>query len=229
MHALDEQKIVKLINRRYLEDAKGRCRNTIPRHPVPKGTDAIRVVWDCTNNRVNPTIYTPSFWLPMIATLCRRFLANSEQGDFYIEEEFHNYILHKYESQFHEVLVPTRVCDTYPIATPLMRFTVPPFRWTSSPYFTLRMLARVIELAKNPRHDTTSPFNWEKVVLNLPSSEGYKPSLPRVMLIRPDGLTADGCLTFFDDGRVYGPNKHIVQQAFHHICAKVQWYVNQEA
>jgi hypothetical protein len=66
-------------------------------------------------------------------------------------------------------------------------------------------------------------------VLNLPSSEGYKPSLPRVMLIRPDGLTAAGCLTFFDDGRVYGPNKRIAQQALCHICANVQCYGNQEA
>jgi hypothetical protein len=49
------------------------------------------------------------------------------------------------------------------------------------------------------------------------------------MFIRPDGLTAAGCLTFFDDGRVYGPNKHIAQQALHHICANVQWYGNQEA
>jgi hypothetical protein len=74
---LDEENILKLINRRYLEDAKGRCRNTIHSHPVPKGTDDIRVVWYCTNNGVNPTMYTPSFWLPMIATLCRRILANS--------------------------------------------------------------------------------------------------------------------------------------------------------
>jgi hypothetical protein len=127
------------------------------------------------------------------------------------------------------MLVPTRVCDTRPFATSLIHLTVPPFGWTSSPYFTLRMLARVIKLAKGPRHDNMSPFHWEKVVLNLPSSEGYKPSLLRVMLIRPDGLTAAGCLTFFDNGRVYGPNKSIVQQSLHHICAKVQWYGNQEA
>jgi hypothetical protein len=164
---------VKLINRRYLEDAKGRCRNTIPRHPVPKEMDDIRVVWECTNNGVNTTIYTPYFWLPMIATLCWRIFASSKQGDFEIEEVCHNYVLHKYETQFHWVLVPTRVCDTHPLATPLMRFTLPPFGWTSSTYFTLRMIARVIELAKGPRHDTTSPFHWEKVVLNLPPSEGY--------------------------------------------------------
>jgi hypothetical protein len=157
--ALDEEKIVKLINWRYLEDAKERCRNTIPRHPVPKGTDDIHVVWDCTNNGINPTIYTPYFWLPMIATLCRRILANNEQGDFDIEEEFHNYVLHKYERQFHGVLIPKLVCDTHPLAMPLMRFTVPPFGWTSSPYFTSRMLARIIELSKGPRHDTMSSFH----------------------------------------------------------------------
>jgi hypothetical protein len=110
-----------------------------------------------------------------------------------------------------------------------MSFAVPPFGWTSSTYFTLRMLARVIELAKGPRHDTTSPFHWEKVVLNLPSSEGYKTSLPKVMLIHPDGLTTAGCLDLFENGRIYGPNKPIAQQALHHICAKVQWYGNQES
>jgi hypothetical protein len=49
------------------------------------------------------------------------------------------------------------------------------------------------------------------------------------MRIRPDGLTGAGCLTFFDDGSVYGPNKPIAQQVLRHICAKVQWHGNQEA
>jgi hypothetical protein len=49
------------------------------------------------------------------------------------------------------------------------------------------------------------------------------------MLLRTGGLSAAGCLTFFDDGHVYGHNKHIAQQVINHSCAKMQWYGNQEA
>jgi hypothetical protein len=69
---LDMVKLEALIKKPYLEPGKGRTKITIPRHLVPKGPTDIRVVWNCTGNGVNPSIYTPSFHLATGATLFRR-------------------------------------------------------------------------------------------------------------------------------------------------------------
>jgi hypothetical protein len=57
----DKEKLEKLIRQRYIE--MGFCRTTIPRFPVMKGSDDIRVVWDLTKNGVNDLMFTHvSFW-----------------------------------------------------------------------------------------------------------------------------------------------------------------------
>jgi hypothetical protein len=50
---------------------------------------------------------------------------------------------------------------------------------------------------KAPDNDS-SPFQWERVVLNLPT-EQWDPSLPRVMLIRKDGELAVRLVDYVDD------------------------------
>jgi hypothetical protein len=137
-------KLEALIKNRYLEPGKGRNKITIPRHPVPKGPTNIRVVWNCTGNGVHPSIYTPSFHLATDATLFRRIETGMEQDDFDIGEEFHNYVLAASERPYHGVLVRDELCKRYEDAERIMLWTVPPFGWTCSPYFTLRMLARAL-------------------------------------------------------------------------------------
>ena len=43
---LDMAKLENLIQRHYLNPAKGICKYVIPRHPSPKGSTYIRVVWN---------------------------------------------------------------------------------------------------------------------------------------------------------------------------------------
>jgi hypothetical protein len=126
-----------------------------------------------------------------------------EQDDFDIAEEFHNYVLAESEGPYHRGLVPDELCKRYEDAERIMRWTVLPFGWTCSPCFTLRMLARALELSMGNRKDETNPFQWDYVQHNLPSTSEYDPSIPRVRLIRKDSDVASGCVTFFDDGRVY--------------------------
>jgi hypothetical protein len=56
---LDAVKLEKLINRRYLEE--GPVYTTVPRFPVPKGANDIRVVWDLSKNLVNSGVSAPGF------------------------------------------------------------------------------------------------------------------------------------------------------------------------
>jgi hypothetical protein len=123
-----------------------------------------------------------------------------EQGDFDIGEEFHNYVLAEEEIPYHGVIFPAQLCETEALAEPLLRWTIPPFGWSSSPYFTWRMLARALELCKGDHHDPSNPFQWDSVQLNLPDNPIYDPSIPRVRLIRTDRAVASGVITFFDDG-----------------------------
>ena len=85
-----------------------------------------------------------------------------------------------------------------------MRWTVPPFVWTCSPYFILRLLARALELCIGDHTDTNNPFHWHHVQFNLPFTTGYDPILLHIQLIRFDGELFVRVIVFFDDGRYYG-------------------------
>jgi hypothetical protein len=84
-------------------------------------------------------------------------------------------------------------------------------------------------LAKRHSSDSTSAFQWSKIVLNLPASPDYDPSKPRVQLLRYDGRIAVGCITFFDDGRIYAPDNELAQRGIRQMCYSLQWLGNQEA
>ena len=55
--------MAKLIQRRYLDPAKGRCKVVIPRHLVPKGLTYIHVMCNLTKNGFNNNIIVPYFSL----------------------------------------------------------------------------------------------------------------------------------------------------------------------
>ena len=55
---------------------------TIPCHPIPKTSTDIRVVWNFTDNSVNPLIYTPSLFLPTANKFYSYIEVNLEQEDF---------------------------------------------------------------------------------------------------------------------------------------------------
>ena len=144
MRKLDEQKLIKLINKGYIEDPKGRCKVVIYRHQVPKGVPDIQVVCNLTKNGVNPTVLSPYFFLCIITSLCRRLDPGYDQGYFDIKEQYHNYLLHINESVYHGVIIPPRVCQkkNVELATPLMCFTRVPFGWSPADYLALRMFTR---------------------------------------------------------------------------------------
>jgi hypothetical protein len=149
--------------------------------------------------------------------------------DFDIGEQFHNYLLRLCERAFHGVVIPSYLVKTMKEAEPLIRWTRLPFGWSSSPVFALHILARAMELAKRHPSESTSAFQWSKVVLNLPASPDYDPSKPRVQLLRHDGRIAVGCIAFFDDGHIYAPDNELAQRGIRQICSSLQWLGNQEA
>ena len=227
----DKEKLAKLIRREYI--TPGYCRLTVPRFPVPKGTDDIRVVWDLAKNGVNATMYTPTFFLATMGTYLRQIESGSFGGDFDIGEQFHNYMLHPSEQPNCGVEIPDDLQEILlregVQVEKYMRWGRLVFGWQSSPYLALRMLARAIEMAVGRPDDITSAFRWKEVLLNLPGTEHYNPALPRVRKVNESGLSAAGIVTFYDDGRVYGPNEQLAHSALRQITSRLQFYGNQDA
>jgi hypothetical protein len=157
---LDAEKLEKLLTRRYI--IPGEVRNTVPWFPVPKGPDDIRVVWDLARNGLNECMFTPSFFLPTMATYQRRLVAGMFCGDFDVGEMFHNYLLHFAEQIYCGVHIPQSLvrklrAEGFEVQE-LMRWCRLVFGWQSSPYFALRMLARATEIAKGAPDDPSSVF-----------------------------------------------------------------------
>eukprot|EP00956_Cyclotella_meneghiniana_P024771 scaffold50352_cov40-Cyclotella_meneghiniana.AAC.1 len=93
-------------------------------------------------------------------------------------------------------------------------------RWTrnwmglrDSPGRSGQMMILAKELAYGRRKDVSNPFQWDKVVLNLPGSEHYDPRLPWVFKLRKDGSIASEAFIYVDDNTgnpspITGPAKN---------------------
>jgi hypothetical protein len=221
----------KLIRRGYI--GIGKCTTTVPRFPVPKGEDDIRVVWDLAKNGLNETMFTPTFFLATMPTYLRRIQPGFYGGDFDIGEQFHNYVLHQKEQPYCGVEIPKHLIAKLSKegleVQQFMRWKRLVFGWQSSPYFALRMFARAMELAKGGPSEEGNPFGWDRVQMNLPGSKGYNPREPRVMKITKEGTMAADCVTFYDDGRVFAAAEHQAQMALRQITSRLQYLGNQDA
>ena len=91
------------------------------------------------------------------------------------------------------------------------------------------MLARALELVKGSPEEPSNAFGWTRIELNLPGDPSYDPGRPRVMKQRSDGLLAADVVTFYDDGRVFGPTELIARQALRQATAHLQRLGNQDA
>lgn len=80
-----------------------------------------------------------------------------------------------------------------------MRFSALHFGGRCSPFIAGVGQQRILEWAKMAPQDTVSPFQYSKVILNLPTSYTWDPSLPRVMRIRKDGELASAEVNYVDD------------------------------
>ena len=235
----DLDKLRKLLLKRYL--VPGLVRLTTPRFPVIKidspdpAVRDIRVVWDASRSGVNGTMYTPSFFLPSLQTLLRRMESGMFCGDFDIGEQFHNFLLHPSEQQYHGAEIPRQLLTTFLERFPtlhvtrFMRWGRLPFGWQSAPYFALRMTQRALEFCVGPPDAPDNAFVVASVVLNLPGAPDYDPSRPRVLRLAPDGTLASALVGYFDDGRVVAPTQARTEQALRQVCSRLQFLGIQDA
>ena len=93
----------------------------------------------------------------------------------------------------------------------------------------IRMMMRSIELAKGRPDDTSSPFQFAEVLLNLPITSSYDPGRRRVIKIRSDGREASDVFVFVDDGRIGGCDETESNKASRHVVGEIQKRGTQDA
>jgi hypothetical protein len=71
---------------------------------------------------------------------------------------------------------------------------------TLSPYQSVQGMAFAEEMIFGDRHDSKTPYRWDRVRLNLPGQLDYDPSLPWMSKVRKeDGRIASDMSSFVDD------------------------------
>jgi hypothetical protein len=86
------------------------------------------------------------------------------------------------------------------------------------------------EFVKGNRRDTSNPFQWDEIRLNLPDSPDYDPSLPRVLKWVSSGKwIACDLVVFIDDLRGSGPTVELAWAVSRIVAARLQYLGIQDA
>ena len=188
-----------------------------------------RIVFDAGANGLNETVFVPSFSLPNVNSLLRLVNGKTLMSDRDLGEMFHQF-------QLHEGTMDFAAIDLQPLQLDPTKY---PHRWMcwcrnlmgfrSSPYNSVRMYLIAEEMIRGDRWDSSNPFHWESLKLNLPGTEAYNPTLPWIAQLRPDGSTASGMTCFVDDQRVVGEGKVRVLEAGHAISTRESYLGLQDA
>lgn len=207
------KKVNKVRRRMYI--AAGVVYSLTHMFDVPKGVEDIRMVYDGTASGLNDVIFAPHFSLPVLDNVLRSLLPRYHAADLDVGEMFLNWWLHEDLRPYAGVDV-SHVQNADPATQDewergrIRRWE----RWErnfmglrDSPYRSLQLMIKAKFIAYGDRSDPENPFKWEVVVLNLPGSEDYDPTLPWVMKVRDDGHLACEVYIYVDDGKFTGWSK----------------------
>ena len=202
-HEFMKKKLKKVRDLRYV--APGPVESLTSFFAVPKGEDDIRMVYDGTKSGLNDSIWVPSFPLPTVDTMLRAVTYDTVMSDFDIGDCFLNFVLHETMQE----LCGIDLSEYFGNGGLLWeRWVRAAMGLKSSPYQAVQAIMVAKEVVLGDRMDTKNAFRWDDVVLNLPGSASYDPSLPWVYKIRlSDGKIAADLFIYVDDGRITACNK----------------------
>ena len=221
-------KIQSMIQKSYLE--VGFVRSQLHYFAVPKGDSDVRVVFDGTSCGLNETLWSPNFFLPSSRNAADLLSFDSWMADADFAEFFHNFFaderIRKYAGVNTAALalfLPAPNSGDALTPQDLLKFSG--LRWNRlfmgmkpSPYNAVRFYYWAEEFAKGNLRDTSNPFGFDNVILNLPGRDGYDTLKPKC--VRWNSVTsfnAGDVITFVDDVRIVGSSKehcHLVHRQF---------------
>jgi hypothetical protein len=196
------EKLQKVRDRRYI--APGPVTSLTMFFQVLKGLFDIRMVYDGSGSGLNDCIWVPRFALPTIRTHMRAVCSGTHMTDVDLGEFFLNFVLHPTLKPLAGVDFTKyfphedggKVWEAWCRAAMGLK---------SSPYQAVQGMAYAEEFIRGDRRDCANVFRWDIIILNLPGSEEYDPSLPWVYKCRSsDGKVAVDVFGFVDDFRQTG-------------------------
>ena len=100
------------------------------------------------------------------------------------------------------------------------------FGLNPSPYASCQGGMRAYLLVKGNPSDPRNPFQWDKIVVNLPATKTYDPRRPRLDKIRADGLPASDYVMYVDDNRAIASTEVLAWEASSRIGKELSFLGN---
>ena len=220
------EKIVKVHKRKYI-GKWGTIVNLSHYFPVPKGNNDIRMVYDLSASGLNDALWAPRFWMPTMLNVVDCAIHTSWFGDVDAGEMFSNFPLDIKMRKYCGVDISWMSEEGSQVWACWHRMAM---GMRPSPWVTIRLLMWMMEVVVGDRRDVNNPFRWDRIVLNLPGSPEYDPTLPRVYKWneRIQSMACE-CKFFCDDFRVVGPNEELTKAATHQLETTMSYLGIQDA
>jgi len=220
VHLLMKSKLLGVRSKGYI--AAGEVQSLTSYFAIPKGLEDIRMVYDASASGLNACLWVPNFWLPSAEGLVEAMTEDSWMGDLDMGEQFLNFHLHQDLQLFCGI-------DVKPLFHPERRttywllFTRCMMGHRPSPYFTGQSTYYAKEVIQGNRIDSSNPFHWQLVWLNLPGAEQYDPSLPWVSRVTSQGTMAGTFKRYVDDLRSIGSSEDMCWQVGHRLSTYLSY------
>ncbi len=98
-----------------------------------------------------------------------------------------------------------------------------------SPYNSIRMFLIAEEIIRGDRHDPANALQWNRIMLNLPGTKAYNPSIAWLSKHRTDGSLASDFVTFVDDLRLGAQGAKRLKETGHTVSTKQAYLGIQDA
>ena len=186
---------------------------------VPKGDSDVRLVYDATACGLNAALWAPNFFLPTIDSIMRNADGGTWFGDIDLADMFLNYFLD-------EAVRPFAGVDVRAVSG-----TAQQERWErclmglrSSPFICTQTFAWGEALICGDRKARDNPLRWDRVVMNLPGSESYNPSMPWVYRWDDEKEAMAAFFgTYIDDIRSGGPTEQACWKTSRRIASRINY------
>ena len=196
------------------------------------------MVYNGTSCGLNKSLWVPNFWLPTAKTAVRSLSFNYCFMDKDLGEMFLNFPLHPSlaaYSGFDLSHFRKQICSTAKIS--IAKGARCFGRWERcwmglrpSPYWCVRFYYMAEEFAKGYHKDPSNSLKWDRIILNLPGSRGFNPTMPWVMKWdTPRQMIAGDIVSFIDDLRISACDEETVWAISRQLLSRYQYLGIQDA
>jgi hypothetical protein len=224
--ALIAKKLQKVLDRGYVKLGKVLSLTGYFAVDKAQGTD-IRMVYDGTKSGLNNSIWAPNLNVPSIDSLVGLIDSNSWMSDIDLGEFFLNFPL----DVGVQPLAGIDLTPYFPLENGKRNWK----QWARclmgfkpSPYNAVGTFRWADEIIRGNPQDSSNPFRWNSVELNLPGATTFDPRRPWVSKRRDDGCIANDFLDYIDDVRPTGNGltKEEAEEETHQATRRIASVIN---